>query len=48
MVNGNEMVESELTVVAPCTGLTKYWDPDTALIHAAEMERLGPGPVTPS
>ena len=45
MVKGNEIVESGLTVVAPCSGLAKYCDPDTALIHASEMERLGPGPV---
>ena len=33
---------------APCSGLAKSCDPATALIHASEMERLGPGPVTPS
>ena len=29
-------------------GLAKYFDPATALIHASEMDRLGPGPVTPN
>ena len=46
MVKGNEMVASGLAVVAPCSGLAKSWDPDTALIHASEIDRLGPGPVT--
>ncbi len=45
-VKGNEMVESGLATVAPCSGLAKTFDPATALIHASEMERLGPGPVT--
>jgi hypothetical protein len=45
-VNGNEIVASVLTVVAPCNGLAKYFDPETASIHAFEMARLGPGPFT--
>ena len=40
------MVESGLTVVAPCSGLAKYCDPEMALIHASEIDRLGPGPST--
>ena len=48
MSKGNEMVESGLTTVAPWMGLAKRLDPATALIQASEMERLGPGPVTPS
>ncbi len=46
MLNGNEIVVSGLTLVAPWTGLAKYCDPAMALIHASEIERLGPGPVT--
>ena len=42
------MVVSGFTVVAPCMGLANSVDPATALIHAAEMDRLGPGPVTPN
>ena len=44
---GNEMEVSGFTTVCPWSGLAKYGDPATALIHASEMERLGPGPVTP-
>ena len=47
MVKGNEMVPSGLAVVAPCSGLAKSVEDETALIHASEMVRLGPGPVTP-
>jgi hypothetical protein len=42
------MVLSELTTVAPWMGLAKRLDPAMALIQASEMDRLGPGPVTPS
>src|SRR5664280_588676 len=48
IAKGNEMDPSEFAVVAPWTGLAKYCEPATALIHASEMDRLGPGPVTPS
>ena len=37
---------SGFTTVAPWSGLAKSCDPAMALIHASEMERLGPGPVT--
>ena len=46
MVKGKEIEESGSTVVAPCTGLAKYCDAETALIQASEIERLGPGPLT--
>ena len=44
--NGNEMLASAFTFVAPCSGLAKYCDPAMASIHASEIDRLGPGPVT--
>src|SRR5664280_3919003 len=47
MAKGNEMDPPGFAVVAPWTGLAKYCEPATALIHASEMDRLGPGPVTP-
>ena len=48
MANGNEMDVSGFTTVLPCSGLAKSCELAMALIHASEMERLGPGPVTPS
>ena len=48
MAKGKEMVESGFTTVAPWSGLAKCCDPAMALIQASEMDRLGPGPVTPS
>ena len=42
------MLPSGLAVVGPCRGLAKSCDEDTALIHASEIVRLGPGPVTAS
>ena len=48
MVNGKDMVESGFTEVGALQRVGEQLRAAMALIHAAEMDRLGPGPVTPS
>ncbi len=47
-VNGNEIDGIGVRHRGALHGLAKNCDPAMALIHASEMERLGPGPMTPS